>query len=380
MWSCYVFNISLAILAYILAGYPIIIYIKSRFNPAPVKRESSLRPFSVILCARNEEIHIRNRLDNLLAMDYPPDLYEIIVVSDGSTDETDKIVQAYADKSIKLVRLGVPGGKAAALNAGIQQAAHDILLLCDARQHFQPDVARRLVSYFGDTTVGAVSGRLIICPPSETSAASGVSPYWNYEVKLRSSEAISDSVIGATGAIYAFRKALFKELPEGTVLDDVLIPMRIVLQGKRVLYDDAAIALDEKPVTNENELTRKVRTLYGNLQLYRIAPELFSPIGNRLWWRFISHKMLRLMLPFLFIICLFSSLFAGGGLSLLGIAQLCCWIASFLAWKIGATGCLGRALSSLLLLNAAVVIAWYRFLTGRNDVWKASSSHHSIVN
>jgi len=371
----YITIISLIVLFYIFAGYPLIIYIQSRLFPTPMAKEFSPIPFSIVMCVRNEGAIIQNRLKNLLAMDYPPELVEIIVVSDGSTDETDNIVQSYANKSVKLIQLSNPQGKAAALNAGIPQATHDILLLCDARQSFRPDAARRLVSCFADNTVGAVSGRLIICSSEKAGKTSGGSPYWDYEVKLRTNEAISDSVIGATGAIYAIRKSLFEPLPDGTILDDVLIPMRIVLKGNRVLYDENSIAYDEKPIQNKNELIRKVRTLYGNLQLYRIAPELFSPIKNRLWWRFISHKILRLFFPFLLLICLIASLFSGGVLTLFGILQLFGWIASFLALRFGNGSILCRALASLLLLNTAVILAWHRFLSGKTDVWNTPSSH-----
>jgi cellulose synthase/poly-beta-1,6-N-acetylglucosamine synthase-like glycosyltransferase len=376
--SCLIiFLISLLLLAYTLVGYPFFILVRARLFPNPVRWDTTLRPLSVILCVNNEEAYIRERLDNLLKMDYPQNMFEIIVVSDGSIDNTDNIVRSFSDRQVKLVRLRIPKGKAAALNEGILHATNDILLLCDARQQFEPDVAQRLVSHFADNSVGAVSGRLVIRPFGETGAAAGINSYWNYEVRLRENEAISDSVIGATGAIYAIRKSLFQALPDGTILDDVLIPMQIVLKGKRVLYDINAIASDEKPVHDKGELTRKVRTLFGNLQLYRIAPELFSPATNRLWFRFISHKILRLMLPYLLIICLFSSLFAGGQLALLGLTQLVCWIAAVLAWYAGAKSLPWRALSGFLLLNIAVIIAWYKFITGRSDVWVVPTSHDS---
>jgi cellulose synthase/poly-beta-1,6-N-acetylglucosamine synthase-like glycosyltransferase len=366
----YITIISLIALFYIFLGYPLIIYIKSLLFPAPIIKDPALISFSIVLCVCNEGALIRNRLENLLTMDYPAELFEIIVVSDGSTDDTDTIVQSYADQFVRLVKLNCHQGKAAAINAGVPHTSNDILLFCDARQIFEPDAARCLVSCFADNTVGAVSGRLVIGSAEKTN-----SPYWDYEVKLRTYEARSDSVIGATGAIYAIRKSLFEPLPIGTILDDVLIPMRIVLKGKRVLYDENAIAYDSKPMENQNELARKVRTLYGNLQLYALAPELFSPIENRLWWRFISHKMIRLLLPFFLLICLIASLLSGGVFVWFGLLQLAGWLASFLALKLESENLLCRALASFLLLNTAATLACHKFCSGKKDVWANPSSH-----
>jgi cellulose synthase/poly-beta-1,6-N-acetylglucosamine synthase-like glycosyltransferase len=370
-----VFFICLALLVYTLAGYPLLIWAISRLRPTPPRRDGQLRPATIIICARNEQATIEARLDNLRALDYPQRLLEIIVVSDGSTDGTEEIVGRRSDGAVKLMRNEIALGKAAALNAGVAEASHEIVIFGDARQRFDSGVVRRLVSHFADSSVGAVSGRLSIKPFAESAAAAGIGTYWNYEVWLRTNEAISDSAIGATGAIYAMRKSLYKPLPEGLILDDVLIPMRVVLQGKRVLYDSHAVAIDEKPVHDKSEMTRKVRTLYGNLQLCSLAPELFSLRANRLWLRFISHKMLRLGLPFLFVGCFMSSLLAGGWLTWLGIGQCIFWAVAAVSWLAGVKSFPWKAFSGLLLLNVAVFMGWYKFLTGREDVWTAASSN-----
>lgn len=363
--------------AFTFLGYPLIMLLLARCRSRPVRRDGVPCPLSVVICGRDEGERIGARIENILAMDYPQDLLEIVVVSDGSTDKTDAIVESYADRGVKLVRLDVSRGKAAALNAGVGASSGEILLMCDARQRFEPDVAKRLVSYFADESVGAVSGRLSIQPVSQTAAASGVGAYWNYEVRLRANEAASGSVIGVTGAIYAVRKDLFEPLPEGTVLDDVLVPMRIVLAGRRVLYDEDAVAVDAKPVHDKGELTRKVRTLYGNLQLFRLAPKLFSPVSNPFWFRFISHKILRLFLPVMLAGCLVTSLSAGGALFAFGLVQLAFWLGAVIAWRVGLKGFPWGALAGFLLLNAAVILAWRTFLCGEPDVWSRASSHDS---
>ncbi|WP_338667625.1 glycosyltransferase [Pseudodesulfovibrio methanolicus] len=372
--------LSLLLLAYTIAGYPLVQACLARLRPRPVDAADPADtgdPVSVIICARDEGPRIAARIANLLAMDYPAERLEVIVVSDGSVDGTDQAVLGYGDPRVRLIRQDHPMGKAAALNAGVAAAAHELLLLGDARQTFAPDVARLLLSHFHDPSVGAVSGRLEIRPEHGSGAASGVgSSYWSLEVRLRAAESAGGSVIGVTGAIYALRKACFAPLPEGTVLDDVLIPMRAALKGYRILYDTRAVAVDAKPVSDAGETTRKVRTLYGNLQLLRLAPELFLPWKNPLWFRFISHKILRLFLPLFFAGALVFSLAAGGWLSGFGALQAMGWLAAWYAWKTKNGSRPGKALSALLLLNLAVIRAWVRFLHNDEQVWTAASSNH----
>lgn len=361
---------------YTIAGYPILQWIFAHFSPININKTPLFTPVSIIVCVRNEISHIHKRIENILFMEYPPDFLELIIVSDGSIDGTNEAVEDYGDTRIKLITLTSPSGKAVALNAGIEAASHDVLIFGDARQTFKPDVAERLISHFNDPRVGAVSGRLVIQPAHGDGAAAGIgSAYWNYEVRLRNNEAATDSVIGVTGAIYALRKACFSPLPQGTILDDLLIPMRAVMQGYRIAYDAEAIAIDTRPVDTASELSRKIRTLYGNLQLICLAPELFLPWKNRLWFRFISHKILRLFMPAMLVGCLLSSLFAGGFLTAFGILQLVCWGGAWIALKTGNTSLLGKALSAFLLLNVAVILAWKCFLTGNDNVWRTASSN-----
>ncbi|GAB7078404.1 glycosyltransferase family 2 protein [Megalodesulfovibrio paquesii] len=375
--------ISLLLLAYTLVGYPLLMRMLARWRPLPTYKDATPHPVSVVLCVRDEARRIAARLDNLLAMDVPEGCLEIIVISDGSTDETDAIVRSYSSRGVILARQEPAAGKAAALNTGIALASHEFLLLCDARQRFAPDVARRLMAWFGDASVGAVSGRLVIQPANArqaSGAASAVGSYWNIEARLRADEAASGSVVGATGAIYMVRKSHVSPLPAGTILDDVLVPMRIALQGRRVLFDATAIAVDEKPIHDRGELARKVRTLYGNLQLWTLAPMLFSPWRNPLWFRFVSHKLLRLFLPWFLALSLTASLVGHGWLFAFGMMQLFTWIAAALAWRTGATSTPWRALSGFLLLNAAVVLAWKHWLFGGGSLWQQASSHDQTCN
>jgi cellulose synthase/poly-beta-1,6-N-acetylglucosamine synthase-like glycosyltransferase len=231
------------------------------------------------------------------------------VASDGSTDQTLDALAPYA-AHVELVMLP-PRGKAAALNAAVSRARHPILVFADARQRFAPDAIRRLVRHFTRLSVGAVSGELVLdCEQGQATSTigDGVGAYWKYEKWLRRHEAIVGSTLGVTGAIYAMRRRLWQPLPDETILDDVLGPMRIVLQRYRVIFDHTAQAFDAAATDAAVETRRKVRTLAGNFQLLALEPRLLVPGVNPVWFQFVSHKLGRLLVPYALAGALISSL------------------------------------------------------------------------
>jgi cellulose synthase/poly-beta-1,6-N-acetylglucosamine synthase-like glycosyltransferase len=253
-----------------------------------------------VLCVYNEQERITARLNNLRSCDYPPDCLEIIVVSDGSTDHTvDRCTEvAAADARIRLIVRPQRMGKADALNAGVAAARHDLIVFADARQDFATDTFRRLVWPFADPKVGAVTGELEIATTA-SQAGSGIDVYWRIERSLRFQESLVDSCIGCTGAVYAIRRGLWRPLPPDTLLDDVVVPMRIVLAGYRVLHEPSAKAFDPQPLEPEREKLRKRRTLAGNFQMLFRYPSWLMPWRNRCWWQLASHKYARLAGPWL---------------------------------------------------------------------------------
>lgn len=289
---------SLALLIYTFPGYPVVVHLLARLAP---ERRRPAAPaawpaVSVVLVAGNEEQRITPRLQNLLAADYPPDRLEIIVVSDGSTDATAARVRELGEPRVKLLARTEHAGKSACLNAGIPLAGGEIVVFSDARQRFAPETIRALVSNFSDPAVGAVSGELFI-DPSASGVGAGVDLYWRLEKMIRTAEARRDSCIGCTGAVYAIRRALFTPIPPDTILDDVVIPMRIAVAGNRVLYDTAAPAYDPQSLEPARERGRKQRTLAGNFQMLFRHPAWLLPWRNRLWWQLLSHKYLRIAAP-----------------------------------------------------------------------------------
>src|SRR6516225_6922054 len=296
------FWIAFALLLYLYVGYPALAWVRAQCCPRPRPRRLPPADYAVtvIVVAHNEEDRIRPRLDNLLALDYPKDKLEILLASDGSTDGTVARACEYNEADVRIRPFAARRGKAAVLNDVVPSARGEIVVLADARQRFEPGAIRALVRNFADPRVGAVSGELIGTPASGgATLGKGAAFYWRYETFIRRSESRASSTVGATGAIYAIRRRLFEPIPRDTILDDVLIPLRIVRAGYRVKLESAARAYDETPGTERGEFIRKVRTIAGTFQLFSRERWLFNPFRNRLWFETWSHKQLRLAVPVL---------------------------------------------------------------------------------
>ena len=281
---------SLGVVGYTYLGYPLGVYLLSRVRPRDV-REGDIEPtVSVVMCAHNECDRMGTKLENLLALDYPREKLQLVVVSDGSTDGTDDVVRGFHKEGVILERLEQRSGKAMAINRGVQRASGEVVLFCDTRQRIESDALRALVPQFADPQVGAVSGELVIAGDR------GPGAYWKYEKLIRAAEGRIDSLVGATGALYAIRRHLFQPLPADCLLDDVYTPMQVVLQGYRVVFQPRARCYDEE-ASLSGEFARKARTLAGNFQLMSQLPEILDPRRNRVFAQFLSHKVLRLACP-----------------------------------------------------------------------------------
>ena len=287
--------LSLGLLAYVYAGYPALMWVRAARRP-PARHVWAATPaVSVVVVAHNEARRVTERIENLLALDYPRERLEIILVSDGSTDGTVDRARAYAHRGVIVRAFAQRRGKPSVLNETVPAASGEIVVLADARQRFAPEALRALVRPFADPRVGAVSGELVLTRAADaTAAGDGVGFYWRYEKLIRQSESRVHSTVGATGAIYAVRRALFTAIPADTILDDVVIPMNIVRQGYRVLFESGARAYDRVSATAREEFTRKVRTIAGTFQLFGRHRWLLGPVQNPLWFQTLSHKGARL--------------------------------------------------------------------------------------
>jgi cellulose synthase/poly-beta-1,6-N-acetylglucosamine synthase-like glycosyltransferase len=325
------------------------------------------------MAVRNEAERLPEKLRQLQGLDYDHERVEIIVVSDGSTDETNKILTARCTNQVRAIILPEHEGKASALNAGITAASGEILVFTDVRQSIEPSAVRELVSSFADPKVGCVSGELMLGSPPESSSQSGMGLYWTLEKKIRQWESATSSVVGATGAFYAVRKDLVGPIPRGTILDDVYIPLQVARQGLRVTFDSAARAWEPTTFGLRHEYTRKLRTLTGNYQLLQLAPWILSGT-NPIRFEFISHKLMRLFVPFALIGILLSSIMLRRP-----FYEICLGL-QLAFYAMGGLGLVIRKGSSFisravnvpltfLVLNGAAAMALVNFLTGNEEVW-----------
>ncbi|HZS50751.1 MAG TPA: glycosyltransferase family 2 protein [Bryobacterales bacterium] len=301
-----VFWISVIFIAYVYFGYPLLLAAWKLAAPRRVHKSYGEPPVSIVIAMRNERANAERKIRNCMELDYPAEKMQVIVSLDGPTDGVEAVVRPYASRGVEIVFSPVHRGKAAALNAAMEAATGEIVVFTDARQQLHRDAVRELAANFSDPEVGAVSGELVLLEESGREASSAIGVYWRYEKWLRALESATHSVIGATGAIYAIRRELFTPLPPGTILDDVLIPMRIVLGGKRVVFDSSARAYDLAAANPKAEYARKARTLTGNYQLLAEMPALLAPWRNPVFLQFLSHKAGRLLVPY-FLVGLFVS-------------------------------------------------------------------------
>lgn len=368
------FWISFAAILYTYIGYPVAVWALASLRNLKVSKANIIPRVSVVVACHNEASNIRARIKNLLECDYPADRLEIIIVSDGSTDGTPQIARNCDSSRARVLAYDKQQGKATALNRGVEQASGEVIIFADARQWFERDAIKVLASNFADSRVGAVSGELLL--DGQSGVGEGVGLYWKYEKWIRKSESRFNSVIGATGAIYAIRRELWQSLPPETILDDVLTPMRIAVAGRRVVFDAKARAHDRATESANREFSRKVRTLTGNYQLCQLMPRLLLPT-NLLLAQFCSHKLMRLVAPIFFLILLASniSIVALGG-SLFYTAALAAQ-AIFYASVIAGGYLLKRKRKVRLLnfayvfsvMNAAALVGLFYFITGKRDIW-----------
>jgi cellulose synthase/poly-beta-1,6-N-acetylglucosamine synthase-like glycosyltransferase len=356
--------VSIAILLYVLLGYPALLALGVFRQAPPVQARPAHKTVSLILPVRNGERWIRGKLESILHLDYPRELLEVIVISDGSTDHTEQIVRSFPQ--MRLITLP-PGGKAAALNAGLAEATGEILFFTDVRQELEPRSLKLLVAQFSDPTVGVASGELIIRPGGRAEEEH-VGLYWRYEKWLRKQLSRIDSVLGATGAIYAMRRELAVPLPPDCLLDDVHLPLEAFFRGFRVIFVAEAEAYDE-PTALHREFPRKVRTLAGNYQLLAHFPALLSP-RNRMWFHYLSHKFGRLLLPFALLALLGASFFLAPPWSGLCLGTEGCFYGAAVADLWIPEGAPFKRVTSLLrtfvvLMLATLAAVSFVFLPGR---------------
>ena len=369
-----VFILCVLLIGYAYVGYPLLAWLMARLAGDPIHpTETPSREVSIVIAAFNESANIGRRCRELLTyLDHLDRGSEIIIVSDGSTDDTDRVASAIGDPRIRVIRQSRNMGKAMALNVGVAAAVNPIIVFADVRQTWAPDAIDRMLENFADPDVGAVSGDLALRHGDGSLA--GVGLYWKLEKWIRWNESRTNSSVGVTGAISAVRHELFEPLPPDTILDDLCWPSSVTMAGYRVIHEPRACAYDCLPDRRRDEIRRKIRTLSGNLQLLMMRPCLIVPWRNPVWFGFISHKLLRLVVPWAMIAALVCTAMSDQlwlcvmlviqvGVYALGLAAI--------LWKPLAAGRIANAVASLLILNIAALFAWWVFLSGNcGTSWK----------
>lgn len=369
-----VFWLSLTGILYTYIGYPAILWMLARFRSRPWTPAPIHPSVSIVLAVQNGLPLLGHRIQQLLGLDYS-NIEELIVVSDGSTDGTADFLSIQTTPKLRTVILPDHGGKATAVNAGMAKASGELIVFADLRPEIAPGALQQLVSNFADPTIGCVAGEYVLAQESQTDGSGSVGrAYWLYEQWLRNREASIDSVVGVPGCFYAVRRALATPQPPGIILDDMFQPLSVIRQGYRCVVDPQALVVDKWPKKIEGEFRRKVRTLAGNFQLIALAPWILSP-RNRVLFQFFSHKIMRLVVPYLIVLLLISSaLLAKGSVffTVLTLVQLIGWVLAVIGgrYKIPLVSRIAGPANALLVLNAAAVVGLYKYLFTSGPLWK----------
>ncbi len=379
-----------AFVVYTYAGYPLAIHALGRWRQrgapiGPITAQitaQSADPLAdplgdalgdapavvVIIVARHEAERIAAKIASCLALEHPADRLSVLVAIDGPDEATAAAVRACADPRVRLLAFDRHRGKAACLNDAVAASTEPVLLMTDARQRLDPAALRHLLAALRQPGVGAVSGELMFEVADDDGVGQGIDAYWRYEKFIRRAESAAGSVVGVTGALYAIRRAAYQPIPAGTILDDVLIPMRAVMAGWRVGFESRAMAWDRPSQSLEQEQRRKIRTLAGNLQLVELEPGLLDPRRNPILVAFLSHKLFRLAVPFALLALLIGSAVLAPsrtGFALLLAGQLAGYALAVAATRLPALRrwLPARLASTFLTMNVSAlrgVFAWLR--------------------
>lgn len=306
----FLFWVSAATVVYVYVGYPLLLGFLAKYFPRPSDSCLKFEPsVSLLVSAYNESPVIGTKLENSLAIDYPAEKLEILVISDCSNDGTDKIVQRFADRGVRLVRQEQRLGKSAGLNLAVPQARGEILVFSDANAIYQPDSVRQLVRHFSSRHVGYVVGNARYADkssPTPSAEAEGI--YWKLETWMKKKESAFESVVGGDGAIYAIRRELYTPL-RSTDINDFLNPLQIINCGYQGIFEPAAISYEDTAESFQKEFRRKIRIVSRSFNVIFRVPGVLNPFRNlRHWLLLVSHKLLRWLAPFFLILLLALSL------------------------------------------------------------------------
>lgn len=365
-----VFWVSLAVLFYVYAGYPLLVFLLAYLRPKKIAKAAISPTVTVLITAFNEESSIAAKIENTLSLDYPAEKIEILVASDGSTDRTDAIVQSFASRGVKLFRQEGRVGKTVTQNNAVAQAGGEIILFSDATTHYPADVLRNLLPAFADENVGCVAGRLIYTDPTETNVGTGARSYWNYETLLKNAESEACSLIGASGCLYAIRREAYEPM-YAAACSDFLICTLLFRKGLRSVFEPQATCYETTNEQAGDEMRMRVRVISQTFTDLWRNRDMLNPLRSGFYAvELLSHKLLRYCVPLLLLTALVSNGSLALSSSLFAVIfafQTAFYLAAFFGWLLELTG--KRTTLFVLplyfvLANIASVIAFFQFLRG----------------
>jgi cellulose synthase/poly-beta-1,6-N-acetylglucosamine synthase-like glycosyltransferase len=371
--ATWVFWLSASCLAYIYAGFPLVVAVVGRLRRRAVRKADVTPSVTLVIAAYNEEAVIADRLENALALDYPPDRLEILVAADGCSDGTDAIVSSFGARGVRLLSLP-RRGKIPALEAAIAQATGDILVFSDANVMCRPLALRALVRNFADPTVGGVAGNVgyRLAEGCESSSR-GESLYWDYDTRLKQLESDTGSVVSAHGALYAIRRSLHRPIGDAAVTDDFAISTQVVEQRYRLVFEPEALASEVAVPEAAREFGRRVRLMTRGLRGVALRRRLLNPFRFGFYALVLfSHKVQRRLAPVFLVLLAAATVWLAPGSRFyaavtLGLAALVTLAAAGFVMRRTASG-----RSKLLyvpfyycMANAACAAAIVQFILGR---------------
>lgn len=366
-----IFWFSVGVIVYVYAGYPLCLYALARLRSDPPRRAAFQPMVTIIIPAYNEAKVIAATIENKLALDYPAEKREIIVVSDESSDGTDDIVRGYADCGVALLRQEPRQGKTAGLNRAVSMARGEILVFSDANSMYAPDALTHLVSNFADARVGYVTGKMVYTDAEGTVVGDGCSAYMRYENSLRAMESDIGSLVGVDGGVDACRRSLYRDM-RADQLPDFVLPLSVVSQGYRVVYEPRALLKEHSLTTGAAEYRMRVRVALRAMWALRDMRHLLNVARFGVYsWQMFSHKVLRYLVIVPMVAALVTNLLLihVPFYLVLFVGQVAFYL---LAWKGSQGGGNQPVYVSLpyyfTVLNLACGHALYRFLKGEKQV------------
>jgi cellulose synthase/poly-beta-1,6-N-acetylglucosamine synthase-like glycosyltransferase len=291
------FWLSLGGILYTYFGYPLLIYLLAKFARRSETSLASEPSVTLLIAAYNEEKIIEEKIKNSLAVDYPRDLFQVLIVADGSSDQTAEIVQGYTGRGVELLYQPERRGKMAAINRALPQARGEIIVFSDANNLYLPDTIRNLIRPFGDPEVGATTGaKVIVQGDGSLGASEGL--YWKYESFVKKQESLLGSCTSAAGEVLGIRKDLYVQPPNNIINDDFYIAMQVVRRGYRLLYVPDAKSFERVSPSARDEVTRRTRINAGRFQAIALAGQILPLNRPLLIWQIVSHKFMRPLVPF----------------------------------------------------------------------------------